>query len=144
MDPIQFLRLAEALLRDHAHPAGWRSAVSRAYYAAHHVLREFIESAGVRVLRSAAAHADVWNHLLDTHDVELEEVGSALAELHRDRNVADYQLAKSDMQNEQIATVRVARARILIETIQRCRNDSTRYEQIKKAIQARHRILRGT
>jgi hypothetical protein len=46
MDPIQFLRLAEALLHDHAHPAGWRIAVSRAYYAAHHVTKEFVEGAG--------------------------------------------------------------------------------------------------
>jgi hypothetical protein len=144
MDPIQILRLAEAMLRDHAHPAGWRSAVSRAYYAAHHVVKEFVEGAGVHVSRGAAAHADVSNHLADTRDAEVEEVGNQLAGLHSDRNLADYQLANSVIQNEKIAAARVALARNLIEIVQRCRADSVRYERIKKAIQARHRVLRGT
>jgi uncharacterized protein (UPF0332 family) len=130
-------------LRDHAHPAGWRSAVSRAFYAAHHVVREFVEGAGVRVVRGAAAHADVWSHLVDTHDVEVEKVGSQLAELHSDRNAADYQLAKSDMQNEKTAAAEVARVRNLIDIIRPSRSDSMRYEQLKKVIQACHRILQG-
>src|SRR5262245_2996300 len=141
MDPIQFLRLAEALLRDHAHAAGWRSAVSRAYYAAHHIIKEFVEATGVYVLRSASAHADVWSHLIDTGDVEMEEVGSQLAKLQADRNRADYNLAKSDIQNAETAAAIVARARSMIETVQRCQADSLRYEQVKKAIQSRHRVL---
>jgi uncharacterized protein (UPF0332 family) len=47
MDPFQFLLLAEWLLKEQAHPAGCRSAVSRAYYAAHHCLKDFVEAAGV-------------------------------------------------------------------------------------------------
>ncbi len=35
MDPAQFLNLADALVRQYPIPAGFRSAVSRAYYAAH-------------------------------------------------------------------------------------------------------------
>jgi uncharacterized protein (UPF0332 family) len=144
MDPIQFLRLAEALLRDHAHAAGWRTAVSRAYYSAHHIAKAFVEGASVHVVGGAAAHGDVWNHLVNVGDAEIEWVGGELSNLHGERIEADYQLAKLGMQNQQRAALKVAQARALIEIIERCRNDVKRYAQITKAIQSRHRILRGT
>jgi hypothetical protein len=71
-------------------------------------------------------------------------VGGQLANLHRDRNEADYQLTKLGMQNQQRAAAKIADARDLIAILQRCRNDAKRYEPLKKAIQARHQILRGT
>jgi len=146
MDPLQFLLLAEAILRDvnYAHPAGWRTAVSRAYYAAHNFIKDFVESAGVHVKESGAAHADVWNHLSNSGDAEIEQVGSDLCDLQSDRNDADYRLAQREYQNQTTANARVAQARNLIETIRRCCADAKRSEQIKKAIQARHKVLRGT
>ncbi len=81
MDPFQFLLLAEMLVRDHPYPASWRTAISRAYYAAHHCIEEFVESADVQVVGGTTAHADVWRHLDNSGDAEIEQVGSDLADL---------------------------------------------------------------
>src|SRR6516162_8568411 len=124
MDPFQFLLLAEWLLKNARHPAGFRSAVSRAYYAAHHFVRISVESTGVHVKGGAEAHAHVWNHLANTDDAEIEQAGSDLSTLHSERNQADYRLDKTHIQNEQTTITLVTEARELIEVVRRCRADS--------------------
>jgi hypothetical protein len=78
-----------------------------------------------------------------TGDAIIEEVASELNDLRSDRNDADYQLNKTDVQNESTATLIVERARDLITRLRDCRNDPTRYDRVKNAIRARHLILRG-
>ncbi len=87
MDTLQFLALAEWLLKEHRHPAGIRSAISRAYYAAHHVAVQFVESAGVTVLKSNERHSDVVRHLEQAGEETIERIASELTDLRTARPV---------------------------------------------------------
>ena len=58
MSPRDFLALAEKLIEDDTE-GHWRSAVSRAYYAAFHVARSLLERLGFVVPKADPAH----NHL---------------------------------------------------------------------------------
>lgn len=143
MLPNQFLLLADQLLKTQQHQAGLRTAVSRAYYAAHHHVKAFVESAGVAVRKGGEAHADVWYHLAGIGDAELEGVGNELAQLHSDRNEADYDLHRTQFERKANATDRVTQARELMDAVDRCRADTPRYEQVKAAIKRRNAVLRG-
>jgi uncharacterized protein (UPF0332 family) len=145
MDALQFLNMAEWLLNDpnYRHPAGFRTAIGRAYYAAHHFAKGFIEAAGVIVLKSAGGHADVCLHLKGTGDAIIEVVGSNLFDLQSNRNDADYNLNDRRIQNEATAKVLVALARDLIDRLQECHDDPDRCAKVKNAIGSRHRTLRG-
>jgi uncharacterized protein (UPF0332 family) len=70
--------------------AAWRSAVSRAYYAAFHASREFFVSLRFVVARSDKAHAYLWLRLQNCKDLPLERAGSELNDLRNERNKADY------------------------------------------------------
>jgi uncharacterized protein (UPF0332 family) len=70
--------------------AAWRSAVSRAYYAAFHAAREFFVSMRFVVARSDKAHAYLWLRLQNCKDLPLERAGSELNDLRNERNKADY------------------------------------------------------
>jgi uncharacterized protein (UPF0332 family) len=141
MDALQFLLFAEGLLKLPTHQASCQSAISRAYYAAHHRIKEFIESAGISLERDGNAHADVWNHLAALEDDEIEQVGNDLRNLHSERINADYRLAKRHVEESKTASSLVAQARELIETVRKCQSDPARYEEVKRAIRARHSFL---
>lgn len=143
MSPNDFLTLADALLKTLPCPAAFRSAVSRAYYAAHHHIALFVESAGVTILKSGEAHRDVWLHLTGIDDPELETVGNELAELQIDRNAADYDLQKPKFEKQSNASERVNDARELMDIVDKCQADKQRYEKVKAAIKKRHQELRG-
>src|ERR1051326_3332051 len=142
MDPVQFLRLAEWLLAEQRHAAGLRSAVSRAYYAAHHHVKDFVESAGVRIVGSGAAHADVWNHLTNVGDPDIERVGIDLTRLHAARIDADYRLSVRQIEIQTTAGTWVAKARDLFTVVEACRADEARWKRVADAIRRRHAILR--
>ncbi len=103
MDPREFQRLAGTLAarRD---PAALRSAISRSYYAAHHVVREFVDAAGIRVPGSGVGHQFLINLLGEAGDPELQETGRSLGDLYSRRLDADYRLSARD--TEQPSTAR--------------------------------------
>src|SRR5580693_6784224 len=103
MSPIQFLLFAEDTLKFRPHPAGFRSAVSRAYYAAFHHIKEFIESAGVIISSGPESHADVWKHLAGIGDPEVEQIGNEIASLRSTRNDADYKLGDGRLEKMPVA-----------------------------------------
>ncbi|MFO0824891.1 MAG: hypothetical protein U0792_17525 [Gemmataceae bacterium] len=139
----QFLLFAEELLKGPPLQAAMRSAVSRAYYAAHHHAKDFVESAGIVVRKSGETHRDVCLHLSGIGDAELEAVGNDLAALHSDRNEADYDLHLPQLERPANASDRVALARSLMETLDNCRADGVRYARVQAAIKTRHAVLRG-
>jgi uncharacterized protein (UPF0332 family) len=70
----------------------WRTAVSRAYYAAFHIARDFLEDLRFRVPKSDRAHAYLWLRLQNCGDGAISTAGSDLNELRSKRNIADYDL----------------------------------------------------
>ena len=77
-------------LRDGTTEAEWRSATSRAYYAAFHVARQLLFSLGFAVPTSDRGHAHLWLRLSNAGHPDVEVAGNRLNNLRGDRNSADY------------------------------------------------------
>jgi uncharacterized protein (UPF0332 family) len=89
MDFSDFLGLA-ITLRDGATEAEWRSASSRAYYAAFHVARRLLHRLGFAVPRADRAHAYLWLRLANAGHPDVRLAGNRLNHLRGERNAADY------------------------------------------------------
>ncbi|MCL2824689.1 MAG: hypothetical protein FWD57_11920 [Polyangiaceae bacterium] len=83
-----FLSLAEELAT-RGDVAAKRSAISRAYYCAYHVARQFLEISGVPVADEGRAHYVVWKHLRDKGR-SCRVVGIDGSKLYLLRKQADY------------------------------------------------------
>jgi uncharacterized protein (UPF0332 family) len=84
-----FLKVAHALLKGTTE-AEWRSAASRAYYAAFHVGRLLLHDLGFSVPRADQAHAYVWLRLANCGHPDVSRAGQNLSYLRSKRNRADY------------------------------------------------------
>jgi hypothetical protein len=132
------------LLQNDRTPAGYRSAISRAYYAAFHSAREFIQGMlAVPLTEGPAAHGQVRNHLVSTGAEEIDQVSLDLANLHSERIAADYRLMKRHVEKEQLAADLVNLAGDIIATMNRCRSDTQRYAIVRDAVRMRSNQLRG-
>ena len=89
-----FLKLAETWITGSTE-AEWRSAVSRAYYAAFHVARKLLRDLGFQVPRGDRAHAYLWLRLSNCGDSGVRRAGSDLNSLRGDRNRADYDVEQT-------------------------------------------------
>lgn len=70
--------------------ADWRSAASRAYYAAFHAARELFASLRFRVPRANRAHNYLYVRLNNGGEPAALRSAAVLFELRRERNIADY------------------------------------------------------
>lgn len=86
-----FLVLARALATQ-ATEAAWRTAVSRAYYAAFHVARQLMEDLGFTVPPDASGHRYLIYRLSNCGQAQVRAAGQSLDDLRRQRTWADYQL----------------------------------------------------
>jgi uncharacterized protein (UPF0332 family) len=91
MDGKDFLEVAEALSTGYRE-AEWRSAVSRAYYAAFHVARRLLRQCGFLVPQGDQAHAFLWRRLSNCGHPDVVNAGQLLNSLRGRRNWADYDL----------------------------------------------------
>lgn len=89
MDFREFMHAAE-LLADEGSEGCARSAVSRAYYAAFHVGRDFLEQTGFTAPRADRAHAFVFLRLSNAGDFDVVDAGQRLNQMRAWRNKADY------------------------------------------------------
>jgi len=107
MNARDFLRLAQDLLSQPTE-AAWRSAVSRAYYAAFHVAREPFDVLGFVVPKAERAHAYLWLRLSNCADADVQLAGRELNDLRGDRNQADYDFKRPLPQAVAAGQVRAA------------------------------------
>ena len=115
--PDAFLVQAEKLLLSVAEE-DWRSAVSRAYYAAFHSVRQFMSGLGFSVPRTDLAHGYLSRRLSHSGHPPLDDAGSDLNFLRAERNFADYELTGNLAQAT--ARLQVQTAREIMETIDDC------------------------
>ncbi|HEY7157755.1 MAG TPA: hypothetical protein VH575_27610 [Gemmataceae bacterium] len=66
--------------------AEWRSASSRAYYAAFHVARLLLLGLGFRVPQADRAHAYLWLRLSNAGHIDTVTAGRNLSLMRRERN----------------------------------------------------------
>jgi uncharacterized protein (UPF0332 family) len=123
MNGRDFLSLAKDLLT-YPTEAAWRSAVSRAYYAAFHVARQLLEDLSFTVPRGERAHAYLWLRLSNCGDLQVGGAGRGLGDLRRHRNFADYDVWGSVSNWE--ATGRVSVAEHLIQVFDTATIEPTR------------------
>ena len=114
MNERDFLVLAQTLV-GMPDEAAWRSAVSRAYYAAFHVARHLLEGLGFAVPRADRAHAYLWMRLGNCGDILTQQASVNLNALRGERNRADYDLGTPMRQT--IARARVRTAEQIIQTL---------------------------
>jgi uncharacterized protein (UPF0332 family) len=89
MDETGFLDVADDLSTGQRE-ADWRSAISRAYYAAFHKARRLLWQNDFVVPRGDQAHAYLWLRLSNSGHPDVENAGADLGRLRTVRNRADY------------------------------------------------------
>jgi uncharacterized protein (UPF0332 family) len=123
MNPRDFLTLANVLCGETTE-AAWRSAVSRAYYAAFHAARQLLRDLGFRTPRADQAHAYLWLRLSNCGDAHLQIAGRRLRDLRSERNHADYDIDAPQHQTNAASHVRIAEQ--LIQVLDSGRVEPTR------------------
>ena len=139
MDEREFLALAQALAVMTSE-AAWRSAVSRAYYAAFHVARHLMEGLGFRVPHADRGQGHLWLRLSNCGDARLQQVGVDLNTLRQERNRADYDLHRALRQN--VAQARVQTAELVILALGAAASEPTRSQARDEMIRYERDVLR--
>ena len=127
MTGADFITLAEKLAAS-GDEVSLRSAVSRAYYGAFHLAREFLESIQRPVPRNANAHGQIARQLQHSQHPDACRAGSLLADLHSDRIRADYRLDYPQAGTELFAKRCLKTAREIQTAISACQDEPARSE----------------
>jgi len=130
MDPRDFHKLATELVAG-ATPAKIRTAINRAYYAAHHVGAELLKGMGFKIEKGSQCHAGVYHRLNNCGDKEIIKAGSQLGDLQSERNKADYRLDNKDIEDQKTAQGLVKQASRIIQILDTCRNGSNKTQVIE-------------
>ena len=107
MDFRDFLSLA-VTLSNGTTEAEWRSASSRADYAAFHVARQLLLALGFHVPQADRAHGYLWLRLSNAGVADVKNAGSLLNDLRRERNRADYDDHRTITQAQALQNVQFA------------------------------------
>lgn len=143
MRPHDFWLLADRLIANEKNPEGFRSAVSRAYYAAFLTAEEFLAAMGVALLNKSGAHTELLTILGNTGDPALDATQTFLSRLRDERNAADYELTDTNVETEANARLHVGNAYDVIAELNRCRLDAARFAAVTVATRAWVKKLRG-
>jgi uncharacterized protein (UPF0332 family) len=114
MTGSDFLPLANRLAAASSE-AEWRTAISRAYYAAFHVARQLLEELGFRVPWADRAHAYLTMRLNNCGDAQIQHAASNLHSLRSLRNQADYDLQRPIRQSVALAQSQISQQ--IIQTL---------------------------
>lgn len=130
MKPVEFITLA-GTLSVQADKARIRTAISRAYYGAFHLVTEFLVGLGFSTGKDHDFHKPL---LASKHPLAMD-AARILADLYDDRRRADYRLADSDIEEQLRAMRCVELARRIESLLLQCNAEPAR-SSIKTAIDA--------
>jgi uncharacterized protein (UPF0332 family) len=141
MEPVLFLDVAKKFLNTPSE-AAYRSAVSRAYYAAFHAA-SFLEKLGFRRTKGPQAHGEIPARVNNCGVEDGEKIADWLNDLHRQRILADYDL-KSDQFSAQFkVAIWIAKAEQAILTLNTLAASQNICTQIRKGIRAYEEKLKA-
>jgi hypothetical protein len=107
MKPDAFLVQAGRLAaQSRTDPANARTAISRAYYGAYHLVRFFL----VELNFAVGKDHDLHKPLLASRQSSAIEAGKLLSYLYKSRRRADYELVNTGCEQQEVAQVAVERA----------------------------------
>jgi uncharacterized protein (UPF0332 family) len=104
--------------------ADWRTAVSRAYYAAFHAARRLLADLNFTVPRADRAHQYLVFRLSNSGEAAVEQAGRDLETLRRLRNRADYDEAPPVTQAQAAGAVQLAQG--IIQVLDAAAQEPTR------------------
>jgi uncharacterized protein (UPF0332 family) len=107
MNPREFLEVADDLAMG-IREGDWRSASSRAYFAAFHVARRLLRQCGFAVPQADGAHGYLWLRLSNAGHPDIKKAGNDLRHLRTYRNRADYEIDSLVMHHDAIDAVALA------------------------------------
>ena len=113
------MRLAAELISGPTE-AHYRSAVSRAYYGAFHIVRRLLEDVGVHLPKGEQVHAKAIYCLQDCGEQSAAEAAAYLEILRTERNRADYDLDRIAYKQRE-AEAQVRKAQHTVAALQQCR-----------------------
>lgn len=93
-DWYKYLELADQTLQPIGEEEAYRSAISRAYYAAFHYSIHLCSIKGINYtanLNSMSKHKAIIRELQNHSDLEIREIGRKLNKLFNKRNKSDYE-----------------------------------------------------
>jgi uncharacterized protein (UPF0332 family) len=123
MTGSDFLPLANRLAAAATEPE-WRTAISRAYYAAFHVARQLLEELGFRVPWADRAHAYLTMRLNNCGVAQIQHAASDLHSLRSLRNQADYDLQRPIRQSVAVAQAQISQQ--IIQELSLAKQEPTR------------------
>ena len=123
MDFRDFLALARIWSKSRTE-GEWRSAASRAYYAAFHVAVQLLKDLGFAVPHAERAHAYLWLRLSNAGYSTVEQAGIDLNALRGERNRADYDGRRPFLAATAVNLVQTAEN--IIRALDAARNDPIR------------------
>lgn len=137
MHGIEFIQLAGWLAATRPNEPALRTAVSRAYYGAFHLTKQFLDDLGFPTLASAEGHAAIVRDLQSCGNLNALAAGGLLRDLRTERNEADYRLTSTKFS-------RIENVRTIIETAIAVEQiiASLREESVRMAIQEGIRAYR--
>jgi uncharacterized protein (UPF0332 family) len=136
MDETGFLELADELSTG-TRQAEWRTAISRAYYAAFHKARTLLRQSGFRIPVAENAHAYLSLRLSNSGHPDVEDAGRNLNHLRRVRNWADYEIDLPVDSATAIDHVRVALG--IVQLLHQLANEPTILSRVVDAIKVYER-----
>jgi uncharacterized protein (UPF0332 family) len=136
-----FLSLANRLAAGTSE-ADWRTAVSRAYYAAFHITRRLFADLSFTVPRADRAHQYLVYRLSNCGESVLEQAGRDLDTLRRLRNRADYDEVPALAQPQAGAGVRLAEG--IIQALDAARQEPARTRMRDATIVYERDVLQDT
>ena len=141
MDPRDFLQIATNLSNG-SKPAEFRTAISRAYYAAYHVGVGFLNGMDCHISEWPSGHAEVSRDLNNCGNHELSKAGSQLTDLYSKRIVADYKLNKTKYDDQQNTQATVMQAERIIGILDQYVSSPSRIETAKVIKEYRKKVSR--
>ncbi|MGP0064768.1 MAG: HEPN domain-containing protein [Isosphaeraceae bacterium] len=124
-------------------PAAYRSAISRAYYAAFNVATNVLDAIGHSPGKGDSQHKKVVIYLQQSGDVALESVGRYIDMMRLRRNQADYEMANTTVETMSTARDMAETARKIIEDLDGFAADPVRERLAADAI-AEYKVKTST
>jgi hypothetical protein len=141
MDPRAFNQVAIDLVvrRPPTGPAAYRSAISRAYYAALNVATDVLAGIGQSPGKWDSSHKKVVIDLQQSGDEGLDGAGKRIDQMRTMRNYDDYDMKRLDVEDLSNARRTAETAREAIELLDEFAADAARRKAAADAI-ARYKI----
>lgn len=140
MDPRKFLDLCKELAKGNR-PCEFRTAISRAYYAAYHVSWYLVVNRMKFVINQTEGHKEVRRHLRWSDDSNVASIGCLLGELESARIKADYYLNNHEVEDKLTVQFNIIRATKIINALDDF--SATDIRRLKPAIKAKRDSIPG-